>query len=177
MKKATFGEYTEAKGIIMRGGECEEYVHTDEYGRVHKTICCKDGGTFWEVTENDVTEFWSTKYPDSRKYEIEKEIARNAGTNMMERDYQKLAEMSDTKHMTDDEARLFIGEELGFNPLKVKIIHEVEDFYVENGRYLKKWHTYRRDPQYNATDWNYFRFDVCGWRYEYENGTLRFYNC
>lgn len=176
MKKATFGEYTEAKKAIMSGGECKEYAHTDEYGRVHKTICCEDGGTFWEVTENDVTEFWSTEYPDSRKYEVERELARNAGTNMTEKDYQKLAGMSDTKHMTDDEARLFIGEELGFNPLKVKIVYEVEDFY-EDGSYLRKWHTYRREPQYNATDWNYFRFDVCGWMYEYENGSLRFYNC
>jgi len=106
---------------------------------------------------------------------VERELARNAGTNVEEKDYQKLANMCDTKHMTDDEARLFIGEELGFDPLKVKIVHEVEDFY-KDGCYLKKWHTYRRDPQYNATDWNYFRFDVCGWQYEYENGTLRFYN-
>lgn len=105
-----------------------------------------------------------------------RELARNAGTTMTEKDYQKLAGMCDTKHMTDAEARLFIGEELGFNPLQVKIIHEVEDFYID-GYYLKKWHTYRRDPQYNATNWNYFRFDVCARMYEYENGSLRFYNC
>ena len=94
---------------------------------------------------------------------------------MEEVDYKELAGTCDTKRMTDDEARLFIGEELGFDPLKVKIIHEVEDYYKE-GNCLKKWHTYRRDPQYNATDWNYFRIDVCDWQYEYEIGTLRFYN-
>ena len=180
MKKATFKEYEEARKEIMSGGRYMEYTHTDEYGRIHKTICCESGENFWELTENDITEFWSTKYPDSRKYEIQRELARGTGTNMEEADYQKLASMSDTKHMTDDEARLFIGEELGFDPLKVEIIHEVADYYREGDYYkagscLKKWHTYHRDPQYNATDWNYFRFDVCGWQYEYENGSIRFY--
>lgn len=159
----------------MSGGECKEYEETDQYGRYHKTICCIDGGTFWEVTENGTTEFWSTKYPESRKYEEERELARNVGTNVDEKEYRRLAGMIDTKHMTDDAARLFIGEELGFDPLKVKIIHEVADYY-KDGHYLKKWHTYHRDPQYNASDWNYFRFDVCGWQYEFCNGTLRFYN-
>lgn len=106
---------------------------------------------------------------------IERELAQNAGTNMQEQDYQRLAKFGDTKHMTDDKAKLFIGQELGFDPLKVRIIHEVEDYY-KDGDLLVKWHTYKRDPQYNATDWNYFRFDVCGWQYEYVDGTLRFYN-
>ena len=101
MKKATFEEYNEAKKEIMSGGECKEYASTDEYGRNHKTICCEDGNAFWEVTENDVTEFCSTKHPDSRKYEIERELAADTGTNMTEADYQKLANMRDTKHMTD----------------------------------------------------------------------------
>lgn len=175
MEKVTFEEYAEAKKEIMGGGECKEYSSADEYGRNHKVICCEDGNTFWEVTENDVTEFWSTKHPESRKYEVQRELARNAGTNVEEKDYQRLAGMFDTKHMTDDEARLFIGEELGFNPLKVVIVHEVEDYYKE-GCKLVTWHTYKRDPQYNSTDWNYIRFDVCGWQYEYENGMLRFYN-
>ena len=109
MKKATFQEYTEAKKEIMSGGECKEYASTDEYGRNHKTICCENGEAFWEVTENDVTEFWSTKHPDSRKYEAERELATNVGTNMEEVDYKELAGTCDTKRMTDDEARLFIG--------------------------------------------------------------------
>lgn len=69
MKKATFSEYQEAKAEVMKGGECREYVDTDEYGRLHKTICCEDGNNFYEVTENGITEFWSTKHSESRKYE------------------------------------------------------------------------------------------------------------
>lgn len=69
MKKATFTEYQEAKAEVMRGGECREYTDTDEYGRIHKTICCEDGNNFYELTANGVTEFWSTKHSESRKYE------------------------------------------------------------------------------------------------------------
>ncbi len=69
MKKATFSEYQEAKAEVIKGGECREYTDTDEYGRVHKTICCEDGNNFYELTANGVTEFWSTKHSESRKYE------------------------------------------------------------------------------------------------------------
>lgn len=69
MKKATFSEYQEAKAEVMKGGECREYTDTDEYGRAHKTICCEDGNNFYELTANGVTEFWSTKHSESRKYE------------------------------------------------------------------------------------------------------------
>lgn len=78
MKKATFSEYQEAKAEVMKGGECKEYADTDEYGRVHKTICCEDGNNFYEVTENGVTEFWSTKHSESRKYEEPQAEAREA---------------------------------------------------------------------------------------------------
>ncbi len=104
----------------------------------------------------------------------ERVLARNTGTSMTEEDYQKLTNMCDTHHMTDEEAKLFINRELGFEVNKIVIVHTVDDYYLD-GCYLKKWHTYERNPQYNATDWNYFRFDVCGWQYEYENGTLRLY--
>lgn len=76
MKKATFSEYQEAKAEVMKGGECREYDDTDEYGRLHKTICCEDGNNFYEVTENGVTEFWSTKHSESRKYEEPQEKAQ-----------------------------------------------------------------------------------------------------
>ena len=76
MKKATFSEYQEAKAEVMNGGECREYTDTDEYGRVHKTICCEDGNNFYELTANGVTEFWSTKHSESRKYEEPQEVAQ-----------------------------------------------------------------------------------------------------
>lgn len=104
----------------------------------------------------------------------QKARAAGIGTNMEESDYRELAAFSDTKHMPDAEARIYIGEMLGFDPLRVKIVHEVKDYFRDGSR-LRPWNTYNRDPQYNATDWNYFRFDVCGWQYEYVNGNLLFY--
>lgn len=94
-------------------------------------------------------------------------VAKAGGTRMGEKEYQQLANAGGTRHMTDDEARLFLGMRLGFDPLRTQIVHEVAD--------LRQMRAYERNPQYNATDWNYFRFDVCGWQYEYENGNLWFY--
>ncbi len=88
MKKATFSEYQEAKAEVMKGGECREYADTDEYGRLHKTICCEDGNNFYEVTENGITEFWSTKHSASRKYEEPQEAAQDAAENK-EDDYRE----------------------------------------------------------------------------------------
>ncbi len=88
MKKATFSEYQEAKAEVMKGGECREYADIDEYGRLHKTICCEDGNNFYEVTENGITEFWSTKHSASRKYEEPQEAARDAEENK-EDDYRE----------------------------------------------------------------------------------------
>lgn len=102
------------------------------------------------------------------------ELAKGVGTHMEESDYRKLAEMCDTKHMSEAEARLFIGANLGFDPLRVKIVHVVNDYY-RDGSSLRARNAYFRDSQYNASDWNYFRFDVCGWQYEYVNGDLVFY--
>lgn len=68
MERVSFAEYEAAKLEIIKGREYKEYADMDEYGRNHKTFCCKDGNTFWEITENGETEFWSTKHSESRKY-------------------------------------------------------------------------------------------------------------
>lgn len=69
MKKATFTEYQDAKAEIVKGGKCKEYTDVDAKGRLHKTICCESGQNFHEITYAGATEFWSTLYPESRKYE------------------------------------------------------------------------------------------------------------
>lgn len=74
MKRVSFAEFEAAKLEVIKGKEYREYTDTDQYGRNHKTYCCEDGGTFWEVTERGVTEFWSTAHPESRYYEEAKEI-------------------------------------------------------------------------------------------------------
>lgn len=103
-----------------------------------------------------------------------RELAKGVGTHMDEKDYLDLAGFSETRGMSDAEAALFIGRELGFDPLRVKIVREVHDYYKDGGL-LRIWHTYRRDPLYCSSDWNYARFDVRGWQYELVNGDLCFY--
>ncbi len=78
MREVIFSGYQDAKAEIMKGGEYREYADIDEYGRLHKTICCEDGNNFYEVTKNGVTEFWSTRHSESRKYEEPRTVDQKA---------------------------------------------------------------------------------------------------
>ena len=46
-----------------------------------------------------------------------------------------------------------------------------------NSRRLRLVGETERKPLYNATDFNYVRFDCAGWFYEMYNGELRKYYC
>ena len=108
--------------------------------------------------------------------ELEWTPCKDAGTQMTQRDYVKLREDSFTKVMTDEEAANFIAEELGFNGVRVRIIHMVDTYEVNKHRRMRVAETYEREPLYESTDWNYVRFDVCGMTYEYVNGQLMMYH-
>jgi len=72
MKTVTFQEYEDAKLEIIRGVEWhEDTTFPNQYGMMSKTYCTKDNGTFYEVTDPNtgITEFWSTKYSQSRYYD------------------------------------------------------------------------------------------------------------
>jgi len=68
MKLVTFEEYQVAKNQIIYGTEYKEYS-TLENGYIKKQYTTVTD-TFYEVTDTDthITEFWSTKYPNSRYY-------------------------------------------------------------------------------------------------------------
>jgi hypothetical protein len=68
MKKVTFAEYQSAKNEILYGKEYKEYSTLDG-NTIRKEYCTEDGDTFYEVSENGSTEFWSTKNAESRVYE------------------------------------------------------------------------------------------------------------
>lgn len=67
MKEVTFKEYEEAKKEVLYGKQYKEYSSL-EGNVIRKVYCCEDGSEFCEVTEGGVTEFWSTKNSESRKY-------------------------------------------------------------------------------------------------------------
>ena len=103
--------------------------------------------------------------------------APNTGTQMSQDEYLKWSKCS--KVLTDEEAVEWICEELGFDPAKVKIIHEVSTYEVNNRHRLRKSGTYRRDPFYDVSDLNYVRFNVTGnvtFSYEICNGEFDFYS-
>ena len=74
--------------------------------------------------------------------------------------------------MEDDEAKAWISEEFGFAKNKIAILHERGEFEISRHGQLRKIGEVNRDPWYNATDWYYVQFQVCGMIYEAYNGSL-----
>jgi len=118
--------------------------------------------------------------------ELEKQIDKlaewesdpNTGTKLPQSSYNDLRESGGTSVLTDDEATALIEKEFGFNARRIKIIHHVET-YKKSRRLcrIKVDNKLERDSLYNATDWNYIRFDCANWQYEMINGQLeQYYN-
>lgn len=98
--------------------------------------------------------------------------------NVRQADYKQLAQGAETgsgcRYMTDAEAIAWICEEFDFNPDKITIIHEIDDYEVSRHRLLRKTgRKIDRRPVYCATDYHYIRFNTSCWYYEVWNGQLR----
>ena len=118
--------------------------------------------------------------------ELEWKPSEGTGTNMTQADYESLlacctGDHGDPHVMSEGEARMLVAEEFGFSPEKIEIVTTVYTYEVNKHRQLRKAATYTRQPLYNATDWNYVRFNVRGagstWMYELVNGELKTYSC
>ena len=118
--------------------------------------------------------------------DLEKELdwqdTDGAGTNMEQGRYEHLLAActpghGDPRVLTEEEAKQLIHEEFGFDPEMVEIIAEVSTYQVNKYHQLRKKETFERVPCYEATDWNYVRFNCRGWQYEMVNGQLRNYCC
>lgn len=107
--------------------------------------------------------------------ELEWKPATDVGTNMRQCDYEHLSRSG--HEMTDEGAVAFIADECGFSPEKIRILHEVSSYEVNKHHRLRKSSTYKRTPVYDATDWNYVRFNCAQFMYELINGELQFYCC
>ena len=68
MKYATFDEYQEAKNEVLSGVKFTE-SSTVENGAVRKQYGTIENGTFYEVNDGGIVEFWSDKHPNSRYYD------------------------------------------------------------------------------------------------------------
>lgn len=118
--------------------------------------------------------------------ELEWKPSEGTGTNMSQASYEDLlacctGDHGDPHVMSEDEARQLVAEEFGFNPERIEIITTVHTYEVNKHHQLRKAATFTRQPLYDATDWNYVRFNVrgagCTWTYEMVNGELETYCC
>lgn len=94
-------------------------------------------------------------------------------SNVQQQAYDELKEASGTKRLSDEEAKDLLYDWYGFAREKVTIHHTIDAFEVNRHRQLRKVGKIERLPLYNATDWNYIRFDCGCMTYELENDNLR----
>lgn len=95
--------------------------------------------------------------------------------NVSQGDYQKLKESFDTRVMDDHEAKKLLNEWFGFEWDKIKIVHTVPVCQINRHRHVRRIGDAERLPLYNATDFNYIRFDCGMMQYELCDGDLRFF--
>lgn len=95
--------------------------------------------------------------------------------NVSQKDYEHLVKQCDTRYLTDDEAKDLLYDWYGFAKEKVAIYHSLPKYEVNRHGYLRKVGEIDRRPAYNATDWNYIRFDCGAMTYELHNDSLCFF--
>lgn len=100
----------------------------------------------------------------------------SCGTNLSQDDYDVLLNTGGTEILTDARAKAVLLDFFGFSPEKVTIVREVNTYEVNRHRKIRKAQTFERQPLYNASDWNYIRFDCAGRQYEMINDGLIPYN-
>ena len=118
--------------------------------------------------------------------ELEWRPSEVTGTNMSQERYEKLlanctGHNGDPHVMSEAEARQLVAEEFGFDPERIEIVTTVHTYDVNKYHQLRKAAAYTRQPLYDATDYNYVRFNVrCAattYTYEMVNGELETYDC
>lgn len=93
----------------------------------------------------------------------------HGGTHLPQSDYERL-----DADITENEAKAIINRNFGFEFSRIEIVTTASTYYAENHRIYKD-QTFTRKPQYEATDWNYIRFNCAGWKWEMIDGDLYAY--
>ena len=92
---------------------------------------------------------------------------------MTQEEYLTLREAAGTEKATAEEAAAFICKEFGFDEKKIVVLDTAELRVYAGAQTTKPAGAeIERRPLYNATDWNYARFRVCGRLWEVVNGDL-----
>lgn len=96
-----------------------------------------------------------------KPYEMERNVKQD--------NYEKLASSvpNGAHYMTDKEAKDWICSEFDFDPAKVTILHEIDEYEINRHHQLRKTgKKIDRRPVYCATDYHYIRFNTSHWYYE-----------
>ena len=91
-------------------------------------------------------------------------------SKMSQRDYEKLK--ANGEIWNEDKAKDWIEDEFGFRYDRIIIYTAIPLYEKSNDGHMRENGKVDRPPVYNATDYNYIRFDVEGWQYEAVNGQL-----
>ncbi len=106
------------------------------------------------------------------------EECSDMGTKLKQSEYERLENSVSTEQLTNEKAKEILSREFGFDPEKIEIINEVSTFEsckaINRIRIKEK---IKRIPLYDATDWNYIRFNCSNWYYEMIDGQLYQYYC
>lgn len=173
---------------------CRAFVQADGEKKVYQARAAEIDRLNGKILEMDRDAKRTSEEYEKRLVDIQAELDRElewkpcttCGTNMTEDRYTELLESCTGDHgdphvMSEDEARRLVAEEFGFDPDRVVIITTVDTYEVNKHHRLRKAATYTRQPLYDATDYNYVRFNVrCAgstWMYEMVNGELETYSC
>jgi hypothetical protein len=95
--------------------------------------------------------------------------------NVCETDYAKLKNQPGTRILSDDEAKELLYNWYGFAKEKILILHSVPVYEINRHHQFRIVGETEREPLYNATDWNYIRFDCGCMCYELENDNLQLF--
>lgn len=125
---------------------------------------------------------------DTRISELEKKVERLEAALEKAQGWKKCGNYSNMKDeqyldleksgepIPAEKAVELIHYEFGFAKEQIIILNEIPEYEKNNAGQLRKIGTVSRPPRYEATDWNYIRFDVNGWHYEMVDGDLCFFN-
>lgn len=95
--------------------------------------------------------------------------------NVSQYDYLNLSREGGTKRLTDEEAKEILYHWYGFAKDKVTILYSVPKQEKNRHNCVRDIGEIERLPLYNATDWNYIRFDCGCMSYELYNDNLRLF--
>lgn len=122
--------------------------------------------------QKKIAELEMEKEAVQKRLEREQEWKAYEISHMSQDRYADLRKSCGTEVFSQSRAAVWIEHEFGFSYSKIRVFVSIPEYEINRHRQIRKIGLVSREPAYNATDWNYVRFDVCGLQYEVVNGEL-----